>query len=174
MEERRTEVYGIKDGDLIGQRTVVGLAFVLTRDAKNRRIWAFLCRCSCGKEDAVSASALKQGNAGSCKECGNLKIGKKNSTHGESGSPIYTAWYNMMQRCTLPTHKVYEHYGGRGITVHESWYKYENFRDWALANGWKKSLQIHRLDNDFGYVNSNCIWITREEHKKIKHERRAA
>jgi hypothetical protein len=54
-------------------------------------------------------------------------------------------------------------YGGRGIKVCEAWQKYETFRDWARANGYKDNLTIDRIDFNGNYEPNNCRWITIEE-----------
>jgi hypothetical protein len=59
--------------------------------------------------------------------------------------------------------KTKSHYIDRGITVCEEWVIFENFRDWALANGYSDDLQIDREDNEKGYCPENCRWVTPKE-----------
>lgn len=84
--------------------------------------------------------------------------------HGDSqnkNSP-YESWKRMRQRCYNPNFKpAFHRYGGRGIKVCLEWQKYESFREWALTNGWKKGLQLDRIDVDGDYSPSNCRWVTK-------------
>ena len=66
----------------------------------------------------------------------------------------------MKQRCQNPKFTHYKHYGGRGITVCPEWEEWIPFRDWALANGYQKHLQIDRKETNGNYEPSNCRWVT--------------
>lgn len=54
------------------------------------------------------------------------------------------------------------------ITVDKDWEKWENYKDWALSNGWKPGLTIDRIDNDKGYSPENCRWVTIAENNRNK------
>lgn len=97
-------------------------------------------------------------------------MAKYGLSHGMSqGSSLYKAWANMRDRCYNPNYHRYEKYGGRGISVCQDWrYSFEPFRDWALPNGWKKGLQLNRIDNDGNYCPDNCNWITLAEQQLNK------
>lgn len=62
-------------------------------------------------------------------------------------------------------------YGGRGITVCDSWLKFENF---YADMGPRPSMghSIERGDNDDGYHKDNCRWATRLEQGKNKRNNR--
>jgi len=120
----------------------------------------WVCRCKlCGKFKTVNGSALRAKRMNSC-EC----------THGEHhgksfGSknfhPLYRVWGGIKARCTNPNHNGYPNYGGRGITVCDSWmFKFSTFFNWCLENGWKESLQIDRINNDGNYCSENCRFVT--------------
>lgn len=120
-----------------------------------------------------------------CPECGKIVIRRKNNAirqktcgclrkkingikhhlfvHGKSPKGLYFTWRGMKDRCDNVKNKVYNLYGGRGITIHKPWYDFIVFRKWSLENGWKKGLQIDRKNNNKNYTPSNCRFITSAE-----------
>jgi len=86
--------------------------------------------------------------------------------------PFWKMWKGMMERCGLfgrvHTKNHIERYIKRGITVCEEWRNFQTFEKWALANGWKKGLQIDRIDNDRGYSPDNCRFVTPRENLRNK------
>ena len=81
--------------------------------------------------------------------------------HGGYGTRLYNIWRGMKTRCHNPNDKDYPHYGGKGITVCSEWADdFACFQRWALKNGYERHLTIDRIDNDSGYLPSNCEWIT--------------
>ncbi len=84
--------------------------------------------------------------------------------HGESKTRIYIIWNCMKYRCSARSkHAESKTYGGRGITVCAEWLIYENFKKWALENGYAEDLTIERINNDAGYCPENCMWIPKEQ-----------
>jgi len=69
----------------------------------------------------------------------------------------------MRERCLTPTYHSYSRYGGRGITICNEWESYVEFKNWALANGYKDTLTLDRIDNDGNYSFDNCRWSTPQE-----------
>lgn len=89
-------------------------------------------------------------------------------THGLSYEPLYNIFKSMHDRCENVKNKAYKRYGGRGIKVCDEWSldNINNFISWAHENGWKKGLQLDRIDNNAGYSPSNCRLITAKENSR--------
>ena len=123
----------------------------------------WLCRCDCGNELVVRGDHLRSEHTQSC---GCLRRGL-NTTHGCTQKPWYKVYDSMMQRCGhfkgASEYKL-RNYRDRGITVCELWQKSSlDFGDWLLAHGWRKGLQIDRIDNNQGYTPDNCRVVTPKE-----------
>lgn len=123
--------------------------------AERFRVLRNMVSC-CSKSCRGKIAASKQKNPG------------RKPTHGacRNGviSNLYQRWSSMKMRCYSRNVKGYKRYGARGITVCKEWRdSFEKFRDWAINNGYKKELQIDRIDNDKGYYPGNCRWVTARE-----------
>lgn len=82
----------------------------------------------------------------------------------DNTNKLYAVWSAMKQRCTNSKNKRWERYGGRGISVCAEWKdSYDNFKVWALSNGYREGLTLDRIDNNKGYEPSNCRWATYHE-----------
>lgn len=66
--------------------------------------------------------------------------------------------YDIMRRCYNENAVTYSSYGAKGIGVCPEWHNRENFRAWALANGWKKGLRLDRYDSNADYSPDNCYF----------------
>lgn len=91
-----------------------------------------------------------------------------NVKHGlyKEHKDIFCLWQTMKTRCENPKRENFERYGGRGITICEEWHEAKNFVEWALNNGYKKGLQLDRIDNDKGYSPYNCRFVTPSENSR--------
>lgn len=73
----------------------------------------------------------------------------------------------MIQRCTNPKNKDFPNWGGRGISVSESWLSFESFfNDMGPRPG--PEYSIDRRDNDRGYSPENCSWQDRKSQARNK------
>lgn len=87
-----------------------------------------------------------------------------NGSHGYYGTPIYGVWASMVKRCENPNCIGYKNYGGRGISVDETWRKDPKaFCEWAIKNGYKKGLQLDRINNNGNYTPDNCHFVSQKE-----------
>ena len=153
--------------DLTGQpfgRLIVIREYGRTKGGKV----TWLCRCECGAETVVTSDHLRSEHTQSC---GCLQR-ERSTTHGCKHEPWYPTYSAMMARCG--------HYKGapecdlclyrdRGITVCELWRNSPMaFGDWLLSHGWRRGLQIDRIDNDKGYSPDNCRVVTPKENNNNK------
>lgn len=149
----------------IGKR--YGRLTVLARagsDSKGNSMW--LCQCSCGNKKEIVGYSLKRIQSCGCLQSESVSENnrKLKTTHGQKNTRLYNIWRGMKMRCLNENSKFYKYYGGRGITICGEWIdSFENFRDWALANGYSDELSIDRIDNNGNYEPDNCQWTTQSE-----------
>jgi hypothetical protein len=137
------------------------------------RYWR--CRCICGNETIVRASALQLRSRKPPQSCGCWRFDFAR-THGMTRingkhSPTFESWHAMLQRCTNPKINRFMHYGGRGITVCDRWHQFENF--FADMGERPPGLTLDRIDNDGNYEPSNCRWATVSEQNSNQQRHRS-
>lgn len=163
----------IKNGDVFGRLTVIGGPIIkdcgLSRSRDGRRQYVrkrtqFTCQCKCGDIRDFDAYRLLNGDV---RSCGCLKKDFYKSTRqhktekGDWNTPLYQVWQSMIRRCYNPKAPNRKYYYDRGIEVCQLWREdFSAFKKWANDNGYKKGLQIDRIDVDGNYEPLNCRWIT--------------
>lgn len=129
------------------------------------------CSCVCGNIKITRGTYLVSGSAVSC-GCFAIESArasmlalrdrqnKERHFRPKHLRKTYTAWLDMIRRCTDCKNQSYHLYGGRGITVCAEWLKFENFlRDMGES---KPGLSLERTNNDVGYSKNNCVWATQK------------
>ena len=147
----------IPAGTTFGQLTV--LARTDRRSGYNRY---FLCRCTCGREVEIQGTHMLHHGQISCGCISHYAHGRSRDNRR-----LRQAWRHMISRCTNPTDKDFCHYGARGISICTEWLNdFDNFRDWALANGYLDTKSLDRIVNDGNYTPANCRWATITEQNR--------
>lgn len=151
--------------DLSGER--FGRLIVVKRLENNKRGNAqWLCHCDCGNDTVVTTVNLCRGHVKSCGCLWGAPLIEKHS-HGLRNHPLYPIWHAMVDRCLNERSSAYKYYGGRGITVCDEWSKVPTqFIEWAMLHGWKKGLEIDRVDNNGGYYPDNCRFVDRKTNQR--------
>lgn len=142
-----------------GKWLVLSRSDDLTKYKKPVPMWK--CQCECGTIRDVRGYTLRHGMSASC---GCVAKQGLHRTHNKSHLPLYRVWSRMKSCTTLETHQDYKYYGARGLKMCKEWFDdFEKFYQWSIANGYKRGLEIDRIDNDGNYEPSNCRWVTRKK-----------
>lgn len=159
--------------DITGQRFGSLVAVRHSHTGKNyMQYWVY--KCDCGKEHTARSNTvayeLRKGDP-ELPSCGCVELARK-TAHGfrkkEDTHPAYRAYRSMMTRCYDSNSPNYKWYGAVGVTVCDEWRNSPKaFVEWALANGWDKSLHLDKdiLCKSLGvtphiYSPATCQWVT--------------
>ena len=151
----------LRVGEKFSRLTVIGVEFHVDFGGGSRQY--VVCECECGAITITTRRALRSGNTKSCGCLFRKNPNTKARTHGQSKTRLYQIWKGMHARCYRKTQSVYWNYGAKGIRVYKGWHKFEVFRDWAMAHGYRDDLELDREKSDKDYCPENCRWVTDQQ-----------
>lgn len=126
------------------------------KDKNNFNLFERHCH-KCGAISCVHKQSLNR----QCRSCANIE---RATTHGLSKHPLYSVWESMVSRCERVNSINYKYYGAKGIKVCRKWRDNpSSFVSWALDEGYKKGLQIDRINSNGDYEPKNCRFISKTE-----------
>ena len=139
-----------------------GRLTVLARTENRGSLSAWRCRCACGAETTRTTKNLRSGGSLSCGCLRAETTTEMRTTHGQRHTPEWGAWQNAKNRTGNASIPGWEHYGGRGITMHPAWR--EDFSQFLAAVGPRPSPRhtLERLDVNGNYEPGNVVWATRQ------------
>jgi len=152
----------INIGDRFGNLVVVG------KTEPKHKERTYICKCDCGNEKIATSSSLFYGFATSCgcMKSAHLKEAylKTHDYKPFQNKDIVRLRQNMITRCYRKNSKSYKDYGGRGIIICDEWLNnHDAFEKWCMESGWKKGLEIDRIDNEGNYTPENCRFVTKRD-----------
>ena len=148
---------------------------VQTIESSHQRIkigrWTYInllcCSCGIGKNIRMDVVRLldKRSVKWKCNKCTSSTNAVILSTkHGKYGSPSYSSWRKMKDRCLNKNHKYSKYYLEKGITICEKWMSFDGF--YEDMGDRPPGYSLDRIDNNLGYFKENCRWIPLHDQPK--------
>lgn len=162
----------VSQGQEFGRLRIAGAEFGIP-DTRGSYVRYVVVLCQCGKSKVVRSEHLRNKKILSCQCLHREIVSRTMKTHGKRNHPLYSVWCGMRRRCNDASSPVYHYYGGRGISISKEWdNSFQCFYDWAVANGYRNSLEIDRRDNNGGYSPENCQFVTSKQNARNKRNNR--
>ena len=86
--------------------------------------------------------------------------------------PLFPFWSALLQRCGVrkgASEHDKKNYSLRGITICKGWLSFDAFESWCMTHGYRKGMQLDRIDTNKGYSPDNCRFVSPKENQ---HNRR--
>lgn len=134
---------------------------------KSDQCYKFACVCDCGNLTVVESR-----NFGVTKSCGCLvveKVRQMRTTHGMSSTRVHSIWKGMIARSKDTKGSRAKDYALRGISVEESWMKFENF--YKDMGDPPEGMSLDRINNNKGYSKENCRWATLSQQQSNRRQK---
>lgn len=143
----------MKINDIINNFTVLDIYY---NKKQHRKYVSIICN-KCNKIKNVRFSDVEK-YSNQCL-CNNIKY-----IHDEHHKRLYRIYHHIKDRCYNSNNDAYKNYGFKGVRMCEDWLSdFIVFKQWALNNGYDKTLTIDRINSNGDYCPENCRWITKSE-----------
>ena len=144
------KIIEIKENQIFGKLSVIKeLDKIKLPSGQTNRI--ILCKCECGNLKKIRLLHLIRNRTLSC-GC----LSKKRN--GLGNSLLCKVWRQMKYRCKVSNYKT-KVYFDKNIKVDDYFLNWENFYNWSISNGYKKGLQLDRINNLENYSPENCRFV---------------
>lgn len=145
-------------GTEVNNCTVINASYLVKENGRKRLFVDAKCN-KCGTIFNIRYDTLKALHGDNCPKCNNKEhIQQKIKPYRHT--KLYRIYYAIKQRCYNTKDRNYKHYGGRGIIMCDEWLNSFNvFYKWSINNGYKKGLQVDRVDCNGNYEPNNCRWV---------------